>query len=261
MIANALPFVLERPLVFIDSETTGTDTQKDRIVELSLVIFRPRGEEPETRTRRLNPECSIPAEATAVHGITNDDVADCPYFRNIADGLLDLLDGCDLAGTNIRRFDLPILVAEFERTGRRFDLDGVRILDTQNVFHKEEPRTLEAAVRLYLGREHDGAHGAEADAIASADVLFAQIERYGLPTNLDELHDYCDEVWRYETEADRWWDRSDEDPKRWVFKRGKHKGTELGKVPRDYLHWISGKADDMHPEVVQIAQNMLFGKY
>lgn len=257
----APPFQLDRPLVFFDTETTGVDPQKDRIVELTLLIFRPRGVEPELKTRRFNPECPIPAEATAVHGITDDDVADCPYFRNVADSLLELLDGCDLGGFNVRRFDLPILVAEFERQGKRFDHEGRRILDALNVYHLHEPRNLEAAVQTYLGREHEGAHGAEADTIASAEVFFAQIERYGLPSNLDELHDYCDESWKYETESDRWWDRSEEDPKLWVFKRGKHKGTELGQVDRDYLHWMCGKADDMHPEVVQIAQNMLFGKY
>lgn len=259
---STLPFTLTRPLVFLDIESTGVDPQRDRIVELSLVIFRPERDEPEIRTRRLNPGVPIPAEATEVHGITDDDVVTEPEFRRIAEGLLFLLEDCDLAGTNIRRYDLPMLIAEFERCGMRFDHQGRRILDTQVVFYAEEPRDLSAAVRFYLDRGHDGAHGAEADALASAEVLTAQVQRYDLPTDLDELHARMDETIRFETEVDRWWDTSDEDPRQWVFKRGKHKGEKLGSASvRGYLEWMCGKADDMPVDVKEVAQNMLLGRY
>lgn len=257
-----LPFELTRPLVFLDLESTGTSPQRDRIVELALVIFRPGADEPEIRTRRLDPGVPIPGEATDVHGITNEDIAGEPEFRHVAADLLSLLEDCDVAGTNIRRYDLPMLIAEFERCGLRFDPRGRRILDTQVVFYAEEPRDLTAAVRFYLDRDHEGAHGAEADALASADVLAAQVERYGLPTDLDELHARMDETIPFETEVDRWWDTSHEDPREWVFRRGKHKGERLGAYKvRSYLEWMATKADDMAPDVVEVAQNMLFGRY
>jgi len=257
-----LPIELTRPLAFLDTETTGTDPQKDRIVELSLVIYRPGADEPEVRTRRLNPEVPIPAEATAVHGITDADVAGEPTFRQVAENLLLLLDGCDFAGFNVRRFDVPILCAEFGLLGMKLDLEGRRMLDAQFLFHLHERRDLESAVVFYLGRCHDGAHGAEADARAAAEVLFAQVDRYELPRDVGELDATCDEFAPFETEADRWWDRSSDDPKEWVFRRGKHKGEKLGSgVVRPYLDWMAHKADDMHDEVRQIARDMLFGRF
>lgn len=258
--AVELPFQLDRPLVFMDIESTGVDPQKDRIVELSIVRFSPF-DSPLVKTRRFNPEGPIPAEATEVHGITDDDVAAEPRFRQCAQALLLLLDECDLAGFNIRRFDLPLLIAEFERAGHAFDHQGRRIIDALALYHLHEPRNLEAAVFHYLGRAHTGAHGAEADTLATAEVLAAQVTRYGLPTALDELDTHCDEMWKYETPVDKWWDTTDSDPKRWVFKRGKHKGVELGRAPRSYLLWMSGTADDMHPSVQDVAQNMALGRY
>ena len=261
MIATAsLPFRLTRPLIFIDCETTGTNVSSDRIVELSLVIFRPGSDEPEVRTRRLNPEIPIPSDATQVHGITDADVAGEPRFQQIADDLLTLLDECDLAGFGIRRFDFPLLQAEFARLGKRLDHRGRRLIDALVIFHREEPRDLSAAVLHYLDRSHTEAHRAEADSLATVDVLCAQIERYGLTDELDELQAYLDETHPFETEVDRWWDTSAEDPKEWIFKRGKHKGVTLGHAPRNYLEWIAG-VDDMDADVRDVARNMLFGRY
>ncbi len=255
-----LPFELTRPLVFIDLETTGTDPKTDRIVEISLVFCMPGGEV-DVRTRRVHPEIPIPAEATAVHGITDDDVATEPAFCRFASDLLLKLDGCDIAGFNVRQYDLPLLMAEFERCGSPFDHRGRRIIDTQQIFHREEPRDLTAAVLLYLGRSHEGAHGAESDALASAEVLAAQIERYGLSTDLDELHAYCDEYRPFETEFDRWFDTTVSDnPREWLFKRGKHRGDQLGKQ-RSYLEWLGYKTDAVHPDVVRIAREVLLGRY
>lgn len=251
---------LDRPLVFFDIESTGTDAQADRIVELALVRYLPGEEDqPQVRTRRINPERPIPEEATAVHGITDEDVAGCPRFAQLADSLHAYLAGCDLAGFNIRRFDLPMLQAEFQRCGKVLDHRGRRLLDAQVVFHRQEPRNLEAAVQFYVGRELEGAHGAEADALATAEVLFAQIERYGLATDPGELHAWMDESHPFLTEVERWWDTSPEDPRDWVFQRGKHSGQRVRDTPRNYLSWMIGVAD-MDPGVREAARALLIGR-
>ena len=142
---------LERPLVFFDLETTGTDPARDKIVEITLTRIEPGGERV-TRTRRINPECPIPPGATAVHGIREEDVRDEPPFRRIARGLLDLLADADIAGFNVRRFDLPLLDRELRECDLDLKLDGRRIVDAMTIFHRKEPRDLSAAVRHYLGR-------------------------------------------------------------------------------------------------------------
>ncbi|MCA1790572.1 MAG: 3'-5' exonuclease, partial [Thioalkalivibrio sp.] len=152
-----LPLELDRPLVFFDLETTGLDLKKDRIVEMALIKMTPHGDVLE-RVRRFDPEMPIPPEATAVHGITDADVAQEEPFCRRARGLADILEGCDLSGFNVRTYDIPMLVAEFKRCGIDFSLQGRRIIDVQNIFHCEEPRDLSAAARFYLGRDHEEAH-------------------------------------------------------------------------------------------------------
>ena len=149
---------LERPLAVIDLETTGIDPKCDRIIEVSVLKLAPGGE-PDHRTRRVNPGVPIPPEATAVHGITDDDVADMPTFRAIAPGLARYLDGCDLAGFNVLGFDLRLLVAEYNRVGMTFPVAGRRVVDACRIFHRREPRDLTAAYRFYCGREHEGRTG------------------------------------------------------------------------------------------------------
>ena len=139
---------LDRPLAVIDLETTGTDPKCDRIVEVSVLKLTTGGE-PDHRTRRVNPGVPIPPEATAVHGITDDDVADMPTFRAIAPGLARHLDGCDLAGFNVLNFDLRLLVAEYNRAGMTFPVAGRRVVDACNIYHRREPRDLTAAYRFY----------------------------------------------------------------------------------------------------------------
>jgi DNA polymerase-3 subunit epsilon len=253
-----LPFELDRPLAFLDLETTGLSTVSDRIVELAVIRVSPHGDVLEA-VRRFNPGIPIPAEATAVHGITDDDVADEPPFSARAKALAELLDGCDLGGFNIRRFDLPMLVAEFKRSGVSFSVLGRRLIDAQVVFHREEPRDLSAAAQYYLGREHEEAHTALGDIRTTAAVLSAQIQKYpDLPRTLDGLHTYCDEVSPYQTELDRWFTRRDGEL---VFRRGKHRGEALGKVAAtapDYLRWMLG-ADDMDEEVLSVVRDALNG--
>ena len=167
-----LPFALERPLAFFDIETTGLSTSRDRIVELALIKVHPSGDVLE-RVRRFNPGIPIPPEATAVHGITDADVADEEPFQRRARALAGLLEDADLAGFNIRRFDVPMLLAEFRRAEVPFDVHGRRMIDMQTIFHREERRDLSAAARFYLGREHEEAHTALGDIRTSAAVLSA----------------------------------------------------------------------------------------
>lgn len=168
---------LERPLVLFDLETTGCDPASDKIVEISTLKLVPGGP-PESRTRRVCPERPIPPAATAVHGIRDEDVADEPTFRRLARGLLEFLGPADLGGFNVARFDLPLLDREFMDCGLDLEPAKRRIVDAMTIFHRKERRDLRAAVRFYLGRDHDGAHTAEADVRATGEVLEAQLERY-----------------------------------------------------------------------------------
>ncbi len=230
---------LERPLSFFDLETTGTDPASDRILEICVLRADPDGSS-ETRTRRVNPGRPIPAEATAVHGIRDEDVRDAPPFRRIARGLLDFLGDSDLAGFNVQRFDVPLLDREFRDCGLDLGLPRRRVVDAMTIFHRREPRHLSAAVRFYLGREHEGAHGAEADVLAAAAVLDAQLARYeDLPRSVEDLEAWCRRG-AGENAADAsgkfvW--RNGEI----VFAFGKQRGRTLREVAsaqRDYLEWI-----------------------
>lgn len=252
-----LPFTLDRPLVFMDLETTGLSTTRDRIVELAIIKVSPGGDVLE-KVRRFNPGIPIPAEATEIHGITDDDVADEPSFAARARSLIKLLDGCDLAGFNIRRFDLPMLLEEIRRCGLDLDLGKCRIIDVQHIFHREERRDLTAAALFYLEREHQEAHTALGDIRTTAAVLSSMYERYGhLPHDLDGLNAYCDEYAPFETGLTRWFD---ERGGMLVFKRGKHSGRPLDEVAAaepDYLCWIVDKADDIPTEVVAACRKAL----
>lgn len=249
-----LPISLDRPLAFIDTETTGVRPDQDRIVELAVLRFEPDGEV-NPRKRRYNPGIPIPKEATEVHKITDADVADKPPFRRRAVSLAKLLAPCDLAGFNLLGFDLPILLEEFRRAGVRFDVEGRRLVDMQRIFHAKEPRDLSAAVRKYLGREHnDGAHSAEVDARATAEVFCVQLERYqDLPRDLDKLHAYCGGDRPFQTPFDRWF-RDLEGSL--VFNQGKHKGKaldEVAEVAPDYLEWMI-RTDDIPERVRESAR-------
>ena len=181
---------LKRPIVFFDLETTGVDPSRDRIVEISMIKISPDGEEV-VKTRRLNPEMPIPPEATAVHGIKDEDVQDCPTFARIARSLAEFLEGCDFGGFNSNRFDLPVLVEEFLRVGIDVDFKQRRFIDVQNIFHKKEQRTLVAAYKFYCDRDLTEAHSAEADTRATYEVLKAQLERYpDLVNDVDALAEF-----------------------------------------------------------------------
>ena len=228
----------------------------DRIIELAIINVTPRGDVLE-RVRRFNPGIPIPPEATAVHGITDEDVRAEASFAARARALAELLDACDLAGFNVRRFDLPMLIAEFRRAGVSFDPHHRRIIDIQAIFHREERRDLSSAARFYLGREYPEAHSALGDIRIPAAVLSAQIERYGhLPRDLDGLHRYCDEYLPFESELERWF-RDGEGGR--VFRRGKYCGRVLAEVAAnepDYLQWMLD-AWDMDGEVLYAVREAL----
>lgn len=254
-----LPIELQRPLAFIDLETTGLSVSRDRIVELAVLRISPGGDVME-RVRRFNPEVPIPPEAAAIHGITDEDVADKPPFTARARSLARLLDPCDLAGFNIRSFDLPMLLAEFRRAGIHFDVTSRALVDMKTIYHREEPRDLSAAAQFYLGREHRDAHTALGDIRTSVSVLAAQLQRYEhLPQDVQGLHGYCDEYAPFETAVERWF--AEEADGSYTFRRGKHRGRSLDEVARsepDYLQWMLG-ADDMDEAVLEIVRSALAG--
>ncbi len=161
---------LKRPLIFFDLETTGTNITRDRIVELSYIKVYPDGHT-ESKTRRLNPGMPIPPGATAVHHITDEMVKDEPSFRQISKALLEIFEGCDIAGYNSNKFDVPLLIEEFGRAGLNFEVAGRKFIDVQNIFHKMEQRTLVAAYKFYCGRDLADAHSALADTQAARIVL------------------------------------------------------------------------------------------
>ena len=250
---------LERPLVFFDLETTGTDPARDKIVEISVLRITTDGER-ESRTRRVDPGRPIPSGATAVHGIRDEDVRDAPKFRQIARGLVDFLDDADLAGFNIARFDVPLLERELKEAGFDLGLSGRRLVDAMSIYHRKERRDLSAAVKFYLDREHAGAHAAEDDVLAAVDVLDAQLERYDdLPRDVAELdawirpvpQDAVDHrgkfVWR-EGEV--------------TFAFGRHHGRTLREVAKDapdYLEWILGT--DFPADARELVAGALKGEF
>lgn len=181
---------LKKPIIFFDLETTGVNITQDRIVEISIIKVMPNGEEYEI-THRVNPGMHIPAEATAVHHITDADVADKPVFKQLAAEIARTFEGCDIAGYNSNRFDIPMLAEEFARAGVDFDFSRARQIDVQTIFHKKEQRTLVAAYRFYCGKDLEGAHSASADIRATYEVLKAQLDRYpDLPNDMEQLSKY-----------------------------------------------------------------------
>src|SRR5690606_23911631 len=168
---------LTRPICFFDPATTGSDICKDRIVEISIFKVYPNGNK-ESRTWLVNPEMPIPAACTAVHGITNEKVANEPPFREIAHTVYNMIKDSDLAGFNSDRFDIPLLAEELLRADLDFDMKNRVSVDIQTIFHKKEERTLSAAYRFYCGKSLENAHSAEADTMATYEILKAQLEKY-----------------------------------------------------------------------------------
>lgn len=182
---------LKNPLVFFDLETTGTNINSDRIVEICYLKVYPNGNE-ESKTLRINPEMHIPETSSAIHGIYDADVADCPTFKDVAKNIANDIEGCDLAGFNSNRFDIPLLAEEFLRVGVDIDMMKRKFIDVQVIFHKLEQRTLSAAYKFYCDKNLEDAHTAEADTRATYEVLKAQLDRYPdvLENDMKFLADY-----------------------------------------------------------------------
>lgn len=181
---------LKNPLVFFDLEATGINPNSDRIVEISYLKVLTNGQE-ETKTYRVNPGIPIPKEASEIHHILDEDVANCPTFKEIGKQIAKDIEGCDLAGFNSNRFDIPMLVEEFLRNDIDIDLSKRKFIDVQVIFHKMEQRTLTAAYKFYCGKDLDGAHGAEADTLATYEVLKSQLDLYpDLQNNVQYLSEF-----------------------------------------------------------------------
>lgn len=229
---------LKNPIIFFDLETTGVDVAKDRIVEISMIKLFPDGTE-QIKTRRINPEMAIPAEATAIHGISDEDVKDAPKFREIAKSLAAFIDGCDFAGFNSNKFDAPLLAEEFLRVGlTEVDIKKRKFIDVQNIFHKKEPRTLVAAYKFYCGKDLDNAHSAEADTRATMEVLMSQIEKYeDVEGDVDFLSTFSERGSSVDYAGRIVLNDKGEE----VFNFGKHKGRSVAKVFSDepsYYSWM-----------------------
>lgn len=255
------PLCEGRPIIFFDLETTGTEKMLDRVVEIAAVAVPPEGA-PRVFDRIVNPGVRIPSEATAVHGISDADAKDAPSFRDLAPELLAFLGDSDLAGYNVRAFDVPVLQKEFERAGVPFSLEGRRIVDMQTIFFKKEPRDLAAALRLFAGRDHGGAHAALADVVAAAEVLAGQLRRYpDLPRTLDGLSEFSAPAEGRWVDPDRRFFWRDGEA---VFAFGNLKGKSLALVAEtkpDYLDWmIRGDFPEPAKEIARNARRGVFPK-
>jgi len=228
---------LKKPLVVLDLETTGVSIASDRIVELSAMKVSPGGEE-EWLTMRLNPGIPISPEATRVHGITDADVANEPHFKDVAKRIASFLEGCDLAGFNSMKFDIPILCEEFLRVNVDFDPARHRYVDVQVIFHKKEQRTLSAAYKFYCERELENAHSARADAAATYEILKAQLDRYpDLENDIEKLSSFS----AFNNNADLAGRIVFNEQGTEVFNFGKHKGKPVEQVFREepsYYSWM-----------------------
>ncbi|RZT96689.1 DNA polymerase-3 subunit epsilon [Ancylomarina subtilis] len=228
---------LKNPIAFFDLETTGINVSKDRIVEIAIVKVSPNGNE-ETKTYRVNPGIPIPKEASAIHGIYDEDVKDEPTFKEIGKIIAKYIEGCDLAGYNSNRFDIPLLAEEFLRADIDIDMRKRKFVDVQTIFHKMEQRTLTAAYKFYCGKDLEGAHGAEADTIATYEVLKSQLDKY---ENLENDIDYLSKFSTQNKNADFAgmivFDKKGVE----TFNFGKNKGKAVEEVLKEqpgYYGWI-----------------------
>ncbi len=228
---------LQKPLCVFDLETTGTNTAKDRIVEISIIRVEPNGDE-NIKTWRVNPQMHIPAEVSAIHGIYDKDVKNEPVFSEIANEIFEMIHDADLAGFNSNRFDVPLLAEELLRSGIDFDLKTNNMIDVQNIFHKMEPRNLASAYKFYCNSDLDNAHSAEADTKATLEILKAQLQRYeDLPKNMEKLSNFS----AYYKSADFQGRIIYNDKNEEVINFGKYKGQKLEDVFKKdpgYYGWI-----------------------
>ncbi len=229
---------LKNPIIFFDLETTGLDISTDRIVELCYIRVEPNGNE-EAKSMRLNPEMHIPDISNKIHGITDEDVKDCPTFKQVAPQLVQTFEGCDLAGFNSNKFDIPMLVEEFMRAGTEISFDKRKMIDVQNIYHKLEKRTLVAAYKYYCDKDLENAHSALADTRATYEVLEAQLDKYpeDLKNDVQFLADFSRKDNNIDFAGRFVYDENGEE----LINFGKYKGKKVREVlTRDpgYYGWI-----------------------
>lgn len=227
---------LKKPLAFIDLEATGMNLGTDRIVEIAVVRIMPDNNRIVKR-KLINPEIPIPPPVTDIHGITNEMLKDAPTFKQVANEFKQFLDNCDLAGYNSNRFDIPLLVEEFLRAGIEFDMKGRRLLDVQKIYHMMEQRTLTAAYKFYCEKDLQGAHGAEADASATCEVLEAQLKKYEqLGSTIDSILKFTGEEMIVDFARRFTMENGVE-----IFNFGKYKGRTVSEVLKSepqYYDWM-----------------------
>ena len=228
---------LKKPIVFFDLETTGINIAKDRIVEISILKVFPNGNK-ESKTWLVNPEMKIPKESSEIHGITDEKVANEPTFKQLAKEVETLIKGCDLAGFNSNRFDIPLLAEEMLRVGIDFDMNNRVAIDVQVIFHKKEQRTLSAGYEFYCGKDLENAHSAEADTLATYEILLAQLEKYDdIGKDVKSLSEYSSHNKRADFAGFLMFDKDDNE----LFSFGKYKGRKVTDVFEEnpgYYAWI-----------------------
>lgn len=228
---------LEKPIVFFDLETTGVNIGTDRIVEISILKVFPNGNK-ESKTWLVNPEVEIPKNASDIHGITNEKVVTEPTFKELAPKVSEMIAGCDLAGFNSNRFDIPLLAEELMRAGIDFDMKDRKAIDVQVIFHKKEQRTLSAGYQFYCGKELEGAHGAEADTNATYEILLAQIEKYeDIGNSVEALSDYSSHTKRADFAGFILFNDDEQE----IFSFGKYKNRTVEEVFKEnpgYNNWM-----------------------
>lgn len=252
---------LKNPLIFFDLETTGIDVANDRIVELSYLKINPNGDE-ESRTLRVNPTVPIPPKATLIHGITDEDVKDAPTFNEIAKSIAKIFEGCDIAGYNSNKFDIPLLAEEFLRAEVDIDLMKRKFIDIQVIFHKKEQRTLSAAYQFYCNKTLENAHSSEADTRATYEILMAQLDRYpDLPNDISELSKFSSHNRNVDFLGRIVYNEKGQE----VFNFGKYKGQLVEDILKNdpgYYGWMMNGQFPLHTKKVLMAIKLrsAFGK-
>ncbi len=248
---------LEKPIIFFDLETTGVSIAKDRIVEISILKIFPNGNK-ESKTWLVNPEMEIPKESSDIHGITNEKVVTEPTFNELAQQVSEMIAGCDLAGFNSNRFDIPLLAEEMLRAEVNFDMKDRVAIDVQVIFHKKEERTLSAGYKFYCGESLENAHSAEADTLATYEILKAQLDKYDdLENNVKFLNEFSTHNKRADFAGFIMYnDEGDE-----VFSFGKyknHKVKDVLKKDKGYFSWIQNADFPLYTKKVlaEIKENL-----
>ncbi|WP_282781866.1 3'-5' exonuclease [Phaeodactylibacter xiamenensis] len=264
-----MDFNLDRDLIFFDLEATGLSVVRDRIIQIAMVKYPKKGGEPQELSMLINPGIPISEEAMEVHGITPKDVANKPTFQQVAEEIYNFIGNADLAGYNSNRFDIPMLMEEFDRVGIEFSIDNRRTIDVQRIFYKMEPRNLKAAVRFYCNKEMENAHDALADVYATIDVFKGQLEKYRgvdyedddgniTPTpvtnDMQVVHDFTNDL-RYVDATQKM--KYDVDGSI-VFSFGKYNGKPVGETlskDKQYFNWILNK--EFSSQVKQIVKRLV----